>query len=330
MGDRRRINGPPGASRPPAFVPSPHVKTEPQRRSRKPNELRKICTPLLFHVKASSSYANHCAVLQTGLVPSASGSAYLELESPSTRKPALLASSSTIKLSCAVHGPRPLPRTASFSSNLQLTASIKFAPFATRVRHGYVPNSMEKDLGLHLENALKGVIIPDRWPKSAIEVAVTVLEGEDDREDGEKFTSVGLFNLLAAAINVSMAALTDARIDCLDLLAAGVGAVVPGKDAKPLRILDPAATEHEEVLSRCVVGYLMSRDEIVEVWSSGSVSKQNDGSGIGHDELVDSAIAAARGAHTVLQAVLLESLARCEPPMNKTAQDEMNDTKMSL
>ena len=232
-------------------------------------------------------------------------------------------------MSCAVHGPKPLPRTASFSPNLQLTTSFKFAPFATPVRRGYVPNAEEKDLGLHLENALKGVLLLDRWPKSAIDVAVTILEGEADQAEGENATGIGLFNLLAAAINVSMAALADAKLDCLGLLGAGVGAVVFGTNAKLVRILDPAADEHDKIASSCVVGYLPSRDEIVEVWSSGSVSKQKDGGTIGYDELVDSAIAAARGAQTVLQAVLLESLARGQSGVKKTTRDEMNDVDMN-
>lgn len=216
----------------------------------------------------------------------------------------------------------------SFSPNLHLTASVKFAPFATRVRQGYIPNSTEKDLGLHLENALKGVLLPDRWPKSAIDVAVIVLEGEDDQERGDRFTGIGLFNLLAAAINVSVAALADAKIDALDLLAAGVSAVVTGSDTKLVRVLDPVAVEHEEILSSCVVGYLPSRDEIVEMWSSGSLSTQNDRGAIGYDDLVDSAIAAARGAQTVIQAVLIESIT-ANQSTNKKSVTRDNDIEMN-
>ena len=269
-------------------------------------------------------------VLQTGLIPSASGSAYFELESPPGPVSVLLSSSSTIKLSCAVHGPKPLPRTASFSPNLHLTASVKFAPFATRVRRGYVSNSREKDLSLHLENALKGVLLPERWPKSAIDVAVTVLEGEDEQEERQHFTGTGtgLFNLLAAAINVSMAALANAKIDALDLLAAGVSAVVPGSDSKLVRILDPVTAEHEEILSSCVVGYLPSRDEIVELWSSGSLSNQSDRREAAYDDLVDRATAAARGAQTVIQAVLVESVAANQSPTKKSVTRD-NDIEMN-
>ncbi|EXJ84329.1 hypothetical protein A1O3_04996 [Capronia epimyces CBS 606.96] len=309
MSDRRRLNGPAGTTSPPVFALSKSSTKSSQKRTRKPNELRKI-------------------FLQTGVVPSATGSAYLELESPPESKPGLLNTSSTLKLSCSVHGPKPLPRTASFSPNLQLSASVKFAPFATCVRQGYIRDSTERDIGMHLETALKGVVIPDRWPKSAIEIAVTVLEGEDDQVDGDRIGGVGLFNLLAGCINVSMAALADARVDCLDLLAAGVGAVVPGP-GKPFRVLDPASIEHDLILASCLVGYLPSRDEIVEIWSNGSVSNLGRDEDIGFDGLVDSAVAAARGSQTVIKEVLIESLTRTEVGAEKLPNDGMNDVDMN-
>jgi exosome complex component MTR3 len=173
---------------------------------------------------------------------------------------------------------------------------------------------------MHLENALKGAIIPDRWPKSAIDVAVTVLEGEEDEQGpADRISGVGLFNVLAGCINVAMAALADARVDCLDLLVAGVGAlVVPnGQRADSIRVLDPAPAEHGEIVSSCVVGYLPSRDEVVEVWSLGSALPEGaghgggaGGGGQGFEQLVDGAIAASLGAQSVLKEVLLESMVR--------------------
>lgn len=182
---------------------------------------------------------------------------------------------------------------------------------------------------MHLENALKGVIIPDRWPKSALDVVVTVLESEDGPYSVERIQGVGLFNLLAGCINVSMAALADARIDCLDLLVGGVGAVISGPDSQPLRVLDPVANEHEVIHSSCLVGYLPSRDEVVEMWSSGSVSTQENSGGSEFDELFDSAVAAARGAQTVLKQALIESLQRGQLVTKKSMQHEMNDVEMS-
>lgn len=235
-----------------------------------------------------------------------------------------------------------MPRTSSFSPNLQLSASVKFAPFATRVRRGYVRDSTERDLGLHLANALKGVIIPDRWPKSAVDVAVTVLEGgdEDDELDHDDagrggVKNVGLFNILAGCINVAMAALADAGIDCLDLLAGGVAASVVGPDSQTTRVLDPSPAEHKEILAACVVGFLASRDEIVEVWADGVMSGQQSDQDTQFDNLLDHSLNAARGAQNVLKEVLAESALRINgahlsQPKIGTNDDKMKDVEMRI
>jgi exosome complex component MTR3 len=251
------------------------------------------------------------SVLKTGLVPAATGSAYLELEAPTRPTKSFLAPTSTIKLSCAVHGPKPVSRTSSFSPNLQVNATVKFAPFATNLRRGYLRDASERDLGTHLETAIKGVIIPDRWPKSAIEVVVTVLEGDEDSWNLLELgiDGVGMMNVLAGCITVASAALADARIDCLDLLAGGVAAAVSNGKANSSRLLDPCPVEHVEILSACVVGYLPSRDEITEIWVRGDLA-QTGGSGSGFEELVESAVSAARGAQLVQQEAVKESAER--------------------
>ena len=148
MADRRRLNAPPGGTAPPVFTALPEAKITKPIRTRKADEHRKI-------------------FLRTGVVPSASGSAYYEIppQGQDTKSKLLVPSSSSLKITCTVHGPRPLPRNAAFSSNLLLTTHVKFAPFATRQRRGYVRDASERDLGVHLETALRGVIIGDRRPQ---------------------------------------------------------------------------------------------------------------------------------------------------------------------
>lgn len=224
-----------------------------------------------------------------------------------------------------MQGPKPLPRNAQFSPNLQLTASVKFASFATRQRRGYLRDNIERDLGSHLENALNGVIIPDRWPKSAIDIAVTVLEGEEDclwnEEQGQEkgISSVGLMNVLAGSITVSVAALVDAKIDCLDLLTGGVAARAADN---AIELLDPCPSEHEGLSSACVVGYLPTRDEVVEVWSKSSAEQ---GSGQSFETLLDAAIKAARGSHKILTEVIKESLEQQAEPAQASTKKTMND-----
>ncbi|KKK21271.1 hypothetical protein P175DRAFT_0427280 [Aspergillus ochraceoroseus IBT 24754] len=313
MTDRRRINGPPSGTRPPVFassIKSTSVTTsERPQRQRQPNELRKI-------------------YLKTGLIPSASGSSYLEFEPSASLSAAraspksLIPPSSALKLACTVHGPKPLPRSATFSPNLVLTTHVKYAPFAARKRKGHIRDASERDLGVHLETALRGVIVAERWPKSGLDITITILEAEDDRWWGDAPDSHdapwGMMNVLAGCITAASAAIVDARIDCLDLVAGGVAAVVcdesaDGEAAAPKLVLDTDPAEHRSILSACVVAYMPARDEITEIWLKGDTSKASvggDDKNLAHEALIDGAVAAARGAHTVLAEAVRESAER--------------------
>lgn len=281
MTDRRRNNPPPGGTTAPVFASVPSKRA---LRSRDPDQPRKV-------------------FLKTGVVPSASGSAYLETQpSLSQNTPATLTpTTSSLKVTCTVHGPRPLPRNAAFSPNLLLSTHVKFAPFATKQRRGYVRDASERDLGVHLETALRGVVIGERWPKAGCEVVVTVLEGEEDG-DGSGW---GMMSVLAGCVTVASAALVDAGIDCVDLVSGGVAALVLHEDTSLNGtaghvVLDPAMREHE-VKAACVVGYLQSRDEVTEVWVRGSA-------GWAGEMLVDRAVEAAGLMRGVLAEAVREAV----------------------
>lgn len=286
--DRRRLNAPAGGTAPPAFRFNENEKLI-QRpiRTRKADEHRKI-------------------FLRTGIVPSASGSAYYEVPpyDPSDATEKLAPSSSSVKITCTVHGPRPLPRNAAFSPNLLLSTHVKLAPFATRQRRGYVRDASERDLGVHLETALRGVVIGERWPKSACEVIITVLEGEEDgwwgdRVHGGKGGGWGMMSVLAGCITVASAALVDAGIDCVDLVSAGVAALVKDRDSRSEMVVDPAPPEHD-IQAACIVGYLQTRDEITEMWMKGDAGAETE-------TLVDLAVKAATMTRTVLAKAVKEA-----------------------
>jgi exosome complex component MTR3 len=159
---------------------------------------------------------------------------------------------------------------------------------------------------------LRGVIIGERWPKSGVEVVVTILEGDEDGWWGDSATESstsgsgwGLLNVLAGCITVASAAITDAGIDCVDVVTGGVAAIArdpDSKDQKKLtRLLDPCPAEHKEVVAACAVAYLASRDEITEMWMKGDV-------GADSDALVEGATHAAVGSLAVVKEVLLEAL----------------------
>ena len=165
-------------------------------------------------------------------------------------------------------------------------------------------DASERDLGVHLETALRGVIIGERWPKSGCEVVITVLEGEEDgwwgdRRGAEKSGGWGMMSVLAGCISVASAALVDAGIDCVDLVSGGVAALVHDGEAKTQHLaLDPSPSEHN-VKAACVVGYLQSRDEVTEMWMKGDAGAETE-------VLVDGAVKAALMTRTVLAEAVKE------------------------
>lgn len=304
--DRRRLNAPVGGTAPPTFAPA---SSSPPRRTRKADEHRKI-------------------FLQTGIVPSAAGSAYYELPPQSSQSSDGLVqpSTSSLKITVTVHGPRPLPRNAAFSPNLLLSTHVKFAPFATRSRRGWVRDGGERDLGVHLETALRGVVIGERWPKSAADVVVTVLEGEEDgwhgvgkESEGGKAGGWGSMSVLAGCVTAASAALVDAGIDCVDMVSGGVAALVAGEsEGKDEIVVDPTPAEHE-IKAACLVAYLQSRDEITEMWMKGEAGTELEG-------LIEQAVRSATLSRSVLvDAVKEAASAKAGLP----AQGKSQDTSMT-
>ena len=277
------------------------------------------------------------------MTPSASGSAYYELEpSPRNRSHAFSfqGPSSALKLTCTVHGPKPLPRSAPFAPHAILSTHIKYAPFAAGERKGYLRDASERDLSVHLDAALRGIIIGDRWPKSGIEVIITVLEGDEVAWKGDGSPggntlpvgvgNLGMMNVLAGCITVASAAIADAGIDCLDLVTGGVAAIVTPRqegvgeqinipqrhrnlqgDAQVVR--DPCAGDHENVVAACVVGHLSARDELTELWLMGNIptyAPSNSTQTLLQEALMDEAVASATEARRVLEAAVMEGAAR--------------------
>ncbi|KAI8631954.1 exoribonuclease [Xylariaceae sp. FL1651] len=284
MADRRRVNGPVGATLPPTYdTPPPprNITTETETE----NAIRKI-------------------FLKTGVTPSASGSAYLELENPNATGP----SNTSLKLTCTVHGPRALPRSAPFSPHIILSTHVKYAPFATKQRRGYLRDSSERDLGVHLETALRGAIIADRWPKSGVDIIVTIIEGDQDRNAPENQRDDGwdTMNVLSGCITVASAAIADAGIDCVDTVAGGVAALV-AKDAKtpPFIVLDPAVADYHKIYAACCVAYLPTRDEVTNMWFKGQLPVADT---MLYNDMVERCLVACRNANRVVVLALKQTV----------------------
>lgn len=241
--------------------------------------------------------------LKTGVTPSASGSAYLEIDQSTE------IGGFGMKFTCTVHGPRSLPRSAPFSPHMVLTTHVKYAPFATRQRKGYLRDASERDLSIHLETALRGAIIADRWPKSGVDVVVTVVEGDMTRqvtidEGLEEWNNMAV---LSGCITVAAAAIADAGIDCVDIVTGGVAALVAneGDQDGQTTVLDPVVSEHKTILAACCVAYLPSRNEITNLWYKGSLSPSELAT---HRSLVGKAVLASKGAGKAISLSLIEGL----------------------
>ena len=155
-----------------------------------------------------------------------------------------------------------------------LSTHVKYAPFATRQRRGYLRDSNERDLSTHLETALRGALIADRWPKSGVDVIVTIIEGDQARQVALEQGSEewDMMNVLSGCITVAAAALADAGIDCVDTVSGGVAALVAAEEGdEPVVVIDPVTSEHKEVLAACCIAYLPARDEITSLWLKGSL-----------------------------------------------------------
>ncbi|KAI1113384.1 exoribonuclease [Nemania sp. NC0429] len=282
MADRRRINGPVGATLPPIYDSPPGSRSSAEKPD---NAIRKI-------------------FLKTGVTPSASGSAYLELEKPNATGP----SNTSLKLTCTVHGPRALPRSAPFSPHIILTTHVKYAPFATKQRRGYLRDSSERDLGVHLETALRGAIIADRWPKSGVDIIVTIIEGDQDRNAPESQRGDGWYtmNVLSGCITVASAAIADAGIDCVDTVAGGVAALVAKTPKSPPSIvLDPAIADYHKIYAACCIAYLPTRDEVTNVWFKGQLPGADV---MLYNNLVERCLVACRDANRVVVMALKKTI----------------------
>jgi len=198
-----------------------------------------------------------------------------------------------------------------FSPHIILSTHVKYAPFATKQRRGYVRDASERDLSVHLETALRGVIIADRWPKSGVDIVISIIEGDQDRGGAVQAAADdawGMMNVLSGCITVASAALADAGIDRVDTVAGGVAAIVGGTkgDTKPAIVMDPIPSEHDDIVAACCVAYLPTREEVTNLWFKGDIPADSTL----YEEVIQKSLQAARHANRVVVSSLEETLQR--------------------
>eukprot|EP01139_Manchomonas_bermudensis_P002618 Amastigsp_a5222_11.p1 type:complete len:263 gc:universal Amastigsp_a5222_11:84-872(+) len=178
---------------------------------------------------------------QTGVVSQATGSAYLEV--------------GATKVVCAIYGPRPSKKDEFHETGL-LTCSLRFLPFAVGGAHrrDYTPQDDEKEASLIVHDALAVAVRLDRFPKSVVEVHVTVLEGSDTAA-------------IAAAASCASLALLEAGIEMYDVV--GCCAVSAVGD---VLVVDPTAEEQRRQTGSVIAALLPELDQISQVVQTGRMA----------------------------------------------------------
>ncbi|CAL1538468.1 unnamed protein product [Lymnaea stagnalis] len=186
--------------------------------------------------------------LRAGVISQARGSGYIEVDQT--------------KVICAVYGPREVLRREDFSLKGQLTCDFKFTTFSCRLRRQHQQDNQEKDLSVQLLEALEPAVCLQKYPKSQINIYVTVLQN-----DG---------SALSAAIICASLALASAGIEMYDLVLASSVAM---RDA--LTIVDPTEREEEAVLNKThkaelnagsmTVAFLPSINQVSAISSDGEI-----------------------------------------------------------
>ena len=149
------------------------------------------------------------------------------------------------KLMCAVYGPRDHYKKHEYSSKCTVTCTLNYAPFS---RHDRVIDNndvISKEYSNIIVESLSSAICIDSYPKTFIDIYITVLE-----DNG---------NTLCHAIMASSVALADAGIEMVDLVTSS-SLVFNDK----VLCMDPTLKErlHPSIMGSLTIAYLPSLNQV--------------------------------------------------------------------
>jgi len=176
----------------------------------------------------------------------AAGSAYLEL--------------GATKVFVTAFGPLPNARAEGGDAVAggALECRVQFAPFAARARRALAPGAAaeaERRLEAALAAALAPAVLLERFPRCVVELHVLFLQADG----GE----------LAAGTAAASAALVDAGVELVDVVAAAQVAFAPGGAL----LVDPDAEEEARCEARATVAYMPALRRATLVRHSGAVDE---------------------------------------------------------
>eukprot|EP00123_Amoebidium_parasiticum_P005436 comp16629_c0_seq1/m.14813 comp16629_c0_seq1/g.14813 ORF comp16629_c0_seq1/g.14813 comp16629_c0_seq1/m.14813 type:complete len:267 (-) comp16629_c0_seq1:641-1441(-) len=206
--------------------------------------------------------------IRTDVISSAAGSAYFE--------------QGGTKVMCAVHGPHE-GRGGQFAGAATLDCELEYAPFAQGTVGSLIQDANAKDLSAQLDSALALSIQLENYPKSVIDVHVTVLENAG-----------GVF---AAALTCASVALAHAGIHLYDLVSASTVVVVEGH-----LISDPSIAERRARSGEVVVGLMPALNEVSFVMATGQLAADTP------QRAIEQAMDACAQVHAVMQEALRKSI----------------------
>ncbi|KAJ1675668.1 3'-5'-exoribonuclease [Spiromyces aspiralis] len=239
--DRKRVNGPERSVMPLSEAPEPLVAKGEILNKQKRKDGRSLHFP-------------RPVFLRTGLVSNAGGSAYYEQDK--------------IRIACAVYGPRPFKKVGvsagiggpssggSAAPNQAIfDCDFKYSTFSCSWRRSHIKDSDEKEISAIISQALCPSIRLELYPKSSIDVYITVIES-----DGRNAT-------IAAAINCASAALVDAGIEMYDLVAStSLGRF------EDHWVVDCTQTEENEADGSTLIAFMASANEVTQFIQQGKTS----------------------------------------------------------
>ncbi|XP_019618805.1 PREDICTED: exosome complex component MTR3-like [Branchiostoma belcheri] len=231
--------------------------------------------------------------LHTGVVSQATGSAYMEM--------------GQTKVIAAVYGPREISRREEFTMKGRLCCELKFATFSCRQRRQHIQDNQERDGSLIVLQALEPAVCLDKFPKSQVDVYITVLQ-----DDG---------SALAAAITCAALGLADAGVMMYDVVV-GCSVRQCGED----QWLDPSVREEfrPEVESAgdhgmVTVGLLPSLNQVSALVLDGHLQQQTA------VQAVKTCISGCQGIYPILKDCLVSSTRRNVPSLEQKSGQTSTD-----
>ena len=218
--------------------------------------------------------------VKTGVISQASGSAYVEFDKT--------------KVMCGVYGPRQGGKTGSTTNDKgKLDVDVKLATFATPGARGKIgQGDAEREFAALLHRALEGAVLLETFPKTSVDVYVTVLEAAGAE--------------LPAAVAAATAALANAGVAMRDLVSACSVARRPsgggeGKNQKQphgVLLLDPTTSEERNADGAVTVAHMSTVGEATQVVATGSWDAD------GLDEAIQLAVSGCARVDQALRLVL--------------------------